>query len=91
MNGLTLDVPGAGAMMNIHPETVLLLIGKGELPAAKVGRAYVLLTKDVLAYVERLVIQQTAARLGGGGGPRPKRMRRAARTSPHLRGEIAPA
>ena len=81
MNSLTLDVPGAGAMMNIHPETVLLLIGKGELPAAKVGRAYVLLTKDVLAYVERLIIQQTAARMGGGGGPRPKRVRRASRSA----------
>lgn len=82
MNNYTLDIHGAAAMMNIHPETVLLLIGKGELPAGKVGRAYVLLTKDVLAYVERVIAQQTAARMGGGGGPRPKRTRRAARTSP---------
>lgn len=80
MNNYTLDIHGAAAMMNIHPDTVLVLIGKGVLPAGKVGRAYVLLTKDVLAYVERVIIQQTAARLGPG--PLPKRTRQAARTSP---------
>lgn len=83
MNNETLDVPGAAALMNIHPETALLLIGRGVLPAGKVGRAYVLLKKDVMAYVERVIAQQTAARMGGGGGgPRPKRVRRASRTTP---------
>ena len=82
MNNYTLDIHGAAAMMNIHPETVLVLINKGLLPAGKVGRAYVLLTKDVLAYVERVIAQQTAESMGGGGGPRPKQVRRAARTSP---------
>jgi excisionase family DNA binding protein len=76
MNHYTLDIHGAAAMMNIHPETVLDLISKGVLPAGKVGRAYVLLTKDVLAYVERVIAQQTAERMGGGGGPRPKQARR---------------
>lgn len=81
MNDMTLDIHKAGAMMNIHPDTVLVLIGKGVLPAGKVGRAYVLLTRDVLAYVERIVAQQTAARLGPG--PLPRQKRRASRVSPH--------
>lgn len=80
MNNYTLDIHGAAAMMNIHPETVLDLISKGVLPAGKVGRAYVLLVSDVMAHIERVIIQQTAARLGPG--PLPKRTRRSARTSP---------
>ena len=59
----TLDVIAAGKMMNIHPQTVLDLISAGALPAAKVGRAYVLLTRDVMNYVERAIIKQTAERM----------------------------
>ena len=60
----TLDIKSASELMNVHPNTVLDLIGKGALPAGKVGRAYVLLTKDVMAYVENLIIRQTAERMG---------------------------
>ena len=59
----TLDVPGAADLMNVHPKTVLDFISSGVLPAAKVGRAYVLLTQDVLAFVEEQVIAQTAERM----------------------------
>lgn len=79
MNNETLDIHEAAALMNIHPETVLGLISKGMLPAGKIGRPYVLLKKDVMIHIERVIIQQTAARMGPG--PLPKRVRRASRIS----------
>ena len=42
----TLSVPEAGELMNVHINTVLKLIDAGTLPAAKIGRAYVLLVVD---------------------------------------------
>ncbi len=59
----TLSVIEAGKIMNVHPQTVLDLIGAGALPAAKVGRAYVMLTRDVLGYIERAIVQQTSERM----------------------------
>ena len=69
----TVDVKGAADLMKVHPETVKELIASCALAAAKVGRAYVLLRRDVLAHVEREVVNQTAQRLG-----QPKRRHRAA-------------
>jgi len=60
---LTVDVQEAAAMMKVHPRTVLLLIDDGSIPAAKVGKSWVMLTKDVLGHVERSIVQQTAARM----------------------------
>ena len=72
----TLDIHAAGAIMNVHPKTVLELIGDGTLPAGRVGRAYVLLKRDVLNYVESIIVKQTAERMGA-----PKRR------SPHRVGQ----
>jgi excisionase family DNA binding protein len=52
--------------MNVHTNTVLKLIDAGTLPAAKIGRAYVLLLADVMKYVERMVLDQTSQRRMGG-------------------------
>jgi excisionase family DNA binding protein len=60
----TVDLQGAADLMKIHPKSVQDKIAAGELPAAKVGRAYVLMTRDVLEYVERQIVKQTAERLG---------------------------
>lgn len=81
--GSTLSVPEASDLLNVHPNTVFKLIDSGELPAAKIGRAYVMLYKDVMDYVERLVIRQTSERQTGG--PVPKRQYRR-RGSPQLAG-----
>lgn len=64
MTNLTVDIHGAAELMKIHPKTVLDKINAGELPAAKVGRAYVLLTKDVLNHIEQQIMRQTAERMG---------------------------
>lgn len=59
----TVDVPAAADMLKVHPKTVLDLIDSGEIPAARVGRAYVMLTRDVLNHIEDAVIKQTAERM----------------------------
>ncbi|MFZ3171985.1 MAG: helix-turn-helix domain-containing protein [Carboxydocellales bacterium] len=40
--------------LKIHYQTALKLVGKGEIPAGKIGRDYKILKSDVLAYLERL-------------------------------------
>lgn len=59
----TVGVPEAAALMKVHANRVLELIAEGTLPAAKVGRAWVMLTRDVLTYVENQIIEQTSKRL----------------------------
>ena len=61
--GPTLGLRDAAHMMRVHPKTVQDLISRGVLPAARVGRAYVLMSKDVLAHIEHEIIAQTAERV----------------------------
>ncbi|MGJ7506855.1 helix-turn-helix domain-containing protein [Variovorax sp. GT1P44] len=61
--GPTVDLVGAADLMKVHPKTVQDLISAGALPAGRIGRSYVLLTKDVMAHIERVIIEQTAARM----------------------------
>lgn len=72
---LTVDVRGAADLMKVHPKTVLDLIGAGALPAGRVGRAYVLLTRDVLVYIEHIIVRDTTGRMAGQG----RRLRKPAR------------
>ncbi len=58
----TLDLRGAAALMKVHPRTVEAMARDGRLPAAKIGRAYVLLVRDVEAFIEQQVATQTAGR-----------------------------
>ncbi len=60
----TVDLAGAAQLMKVHAKTVLELIASGELPAGRIGRGYVLMTRDVLALVERRIVEQTMARRG---------------------------
>jgi hypothetical protein len=59
----TVGVLGAAEILHVHPNRVLELIGAGDIPAGKVGRAWVMMTRDVLAYAEKVIINQTAERL----------------------------
>lgn len=58
----TLSAIEAAKRMNVHYETVLNLLGTGELPGAKIGRGYVLKEKDVDDYIEHQIQKQTAQR-----------------------------
>ena len=69
--GPTVGITGAAELMHVHPKTVEDLIRSGHIPAGKVGRAWVMMTRDVLAYVETLIIAQTAVRLVAIGRPQP--------------------
>lgn len=62
-NTATVGVTGAAEILHVHPNTVEDLIREGTIPAGKVGRAWVMMTRDVLAYAEKLIISQTAERL----------------------------
>jgi excisionase family DNA binding protein len=70
----TCDIHQAGDILKVHPETVLDLIAKGDIPAGRIGRAYVMLRKDVIAYVSKRIATETAQRMGGG--PKAKKPRR---------------
>lgn len=59
----TLSIPEAAALMKIHPETVKVYIRRGILPAAKIGRAYVLLEDDVSAFIKKQIKNQTEDRI----------------------------
>lgn len=59
----TLSVPQAAEVLKVHPKTVLDMINAGQLPAAKIGRAYVMMEKDVLDHIENQIIMQTAQRM----------------------------
>lgn len=62
--GPTVDITQAAELMKVHPKTVLDKINSGALAAGKMGRAYVIMTKDVLALIEHEIISQTAKRMG---------------------------
>ena len=72
----TCTVQAAADLLNIHSSTVEKLIHDGVLPAGKVGRAYVILTKDVLGHAERVILKQTAERLIGSKNGSTKATRR---------------
>jgi excisionase family DNA binding protein len=60
----TCNVPEAASLLKIHENRVLKLIDRGDLPAAKIGRAWVMMERDVIAFAERQIAEQTACRLG---------------------------
>lgn len=73
----TMNVIEAAEALKVHPKTVEDLIRNGILPAAKIGRAWVMMTEHVMKYLEDQIIKQTAARRGvplpanaGGRGQR---------------------
>lgn len=60
----TLDLTGAAKRMYVHENTVVRLITAGEIPAAKIGRAWVMREADIDDYVQRQIDLQTASRMG---------------------------
>lgn len=77
----TTGVEGAAELLNVHPKTVLELIDDCAIPAAKVGRAYTMLVRDVLSYLEKLIISQTSARMRSTTKAAPRGLTRASSRS----------
>lgn len=76
MSTVTLDATGLADKLKIHPDTAKDLLARGEIPAAKIGRAWVVRETDVMDYLERQIMEQTGALLAGRS---PKRVRQRAR------------
>ncbi|MFY1912692.1 helix-turn-helix domain-containing protein [Achromobacter xylosoxidans] len=86
----TTDVVGAAELLKVHPKTILALIDEGAIPAAKVGRAYAMLVRDVLAYLEQSIIAQTRERMRAPTkAPRQGRTRAGSRTASSSAGSCA--
>lgn len=77
----TCDVHRAAEIMNVHENTVYELIEACELPAAKLGRGWVILTQDVLRLVTEAIRLQTAARINAKSDGQSSRRTRATRAS----------
>ena len=60
----TLDILSASKLLCVHPNTIARLIHSGDIPAARIGRAYVMLERDVMDYATNQIVKQTAQRMG---------------------------
>lgn len=69
-NDITCTVKEAADILKVHTDTVGKLIANGDLPAGRVGKAYVIMIRDVQRYAERVIMNQTADRLTKGRRPR---------------------
>jgi excisionase family DNA binding protein len=58
----TLDLLECADFLKIDRTTLLRLANAGEITGAKIGRAWVFLEDDVVAYLKRQAIEQTRAR-----------------------------
>ena len=61
----TFDLIECAMFLKVHPNTVLQLAASGELPGAKVGRAWVFIEDDVADYLRCRVQEQTVSRKRG--------------------------
>ncbi len=66
----TLNTTRAAELLCVHPNRILEMINDGRLPAARIGRAWVLMERDVMAYLEAQIVAQTSKRRLGEAGPR---------------------
>ena len=70
----TVDTIEAAQLMAVHPKTVEDLIRDCVLPAAKIGRKWVLNTRDVLNHIDNEIANQTAARMRKPAKPNAERI-----------------
>lgn len=59
----TVNTQEAAEILNVHTSTVEKLINQGALAAGKVGRRWVMMRQDVVAFAARTIYWQTAERL----------------------------
>ena len=59
----TLDVEQCADFLKVDRSTILELAGRGELPGAKIGRAWVFLEDDIVEFLRSRVREQSRERL----------------------------
>lgn len=60
--GPTVNSKEAAEILKTHQQTVLDLITTCVIPAGKVGRSYVMMTRDGLVYAEKVIAEGAAKR-----------------------------
>lgn len=68
----TYDADGAANILHVDRDTVLDLINTGDLPAAKIGRSWVIAEDHIAAYLHEVIARQTRERrdaIEQGGAP----------------------
>lgn len=61
--GGTVGIHEAADLLKVHVNTVARLIHSGAIPAGRIGRAYVMMRRDVIAYIDDQIARQTAERM----------------------------
>lgn len=89
MESITLEE--AAAILKIHPDTLARKARKGELPGAKIGRAWVFIKEELTEILKAQIMAQTQARSAQiellsarQANTHPGRPRRARRMLPQL-------
>lgn len=65
----TYDLIECADLLKVDRNTILKIAATGELPGAKIGRAWVFLEDDVLSFLRKKVQEQSNARLQGAFEP----------------------
>ncbi|CAB3687941.1 hypothetical protein LMG24238_02961 [Paraburkholderia sediminicola] len=65
----TFDLIECAEFLKVDRNTAMKLAGTGELPGAKIGRAWVFLEDDVVAFLRRKAQEQSLLRLQGAHEP----------------------
>jgi len=58
----TFDIDSCAEFLNVNRTTILELAGNGELPGARIGRAWVFLKEDVIDFLRAKIREQSAER-----------------------------
>lgn len=57
-----LDATEAAALLRVETSTIMQLARKGELPGTRIGKFWVFLREDVMAYLKEQIARDTEAR-----------------------------
>jgi hypothetical protein len=58
----TLDLQGVATLFKAEPETIAQYARSGELPGTKMGKSWVFLREDALAFLRRRIVKETKER-----------------------------
>lgn len=58
----TLDIAEAAALLRAEPETIMQLARKGALPGTRIGKSWVFLRDDVIAFLKEQISKDTEER-----------------------------
>jgi hypothetical protein len=58
----TLDLQGVATLFKAEPETIAQYARSGELPGTKMGKSWVFLREDALAFLRKRIVKETEER-----------------------------